>query len=63
MLIDLQSEMKADYRREAVQLMNRRNPGKIRKFKDNQGLYIWERTLAAIQTCCSAILSCSLKTF
>lgn len=43
-LIDLQAELKRGYLPNAVWLMNRRTAAKVRKFKDGQGNYLWERS-------------------
>lgn len=48
-LIDLQSELKADYRNGAVWLMNRKTAGKVRKFKDGEGNYLWQPSAVAGQ--------------
>lgn len=48
-LIDLQSALKADYRANAVWFMNRATAGVIRKLKDGNGDYLWQRGLVAGQ--------------
>jgi HK97 family phage major capsid protein len=48
-LIDLQALLKADYLANAVWLMNRRTAAIIRKFKDGQSNYLWERSTQAGQ--------------
>lgn len=48
-LINVQTELKADYRRNAVWMMNRRTAGIIRKMKDGQGNYLWQMSAIAGQ--------------
>lgn len=44
-LIDVQSELKTEYRANAVWLMNRRTAGSVSKFKDSQNQYIWQKSM------------------
>jgi HK97 family phage major capsid protein len=46
-LVDVVSSLKAQYRSGAVWLMNRSTEAKIRKFKDGNGMYIWQPGLTA----------------
>ncbi len=48
-LIDLQTSLKAEYRTNAVWLMNRRTAGNVRKLKDGDGRFIWLPALVAGQ--------------
>jgi HK97 family phage major capsid protein len=48
-LIDLQAELKAGYRANAVWLMNRRTAAAVRKFKDGQSNYLWQPSTQANQ--------------
>lgn len=48
-LIDLQAEVKGEYRSGAVWLMNRKTAGKVRKFKDGEGNYLWQPAAIAGQ--------------
>jgi HK97 family phage major capsid protein len=41
-LVDLIYALKAGYRQNAVFVMNRKTQAAIRKFKDNQGNYLWQ---------------------
>jgi HK97 family phage major capsid protein len=46
-LVDLIYALKAGYRKNAHWVMNRKTQGAIRKFKDAQGLYIWQPPASA----------------
>lgn len=48
-LIDLQTSLKAEYRTNAVWQMNKATAGKIRKFKDAEGRYVWQDSTQAGQ--------------
>lgn len=48
-LIDLQSALKAQYRRGAVWLMNRQTAGAVRKLKDADGRHVWADSLVVGQ--------------
>lgn len=48
-LIDMQTAMKSAHRRNAVWVMNRATAGKVSKFKDLEGNYIWQRAMTADQ--------------
>jgi len=48
-LVDLVYALKAGYRANAHWVMNRTTQGEIRKFKDNDGNYLWQPGLAAGQ--------------
>lgn len=48
-LIDLQSELKGEYRDKAVWMMNKRTAGMVRKFKDVEGAYVWQNAIAVGQ--------------
>lgn len=43
--IDIEQELKPEYRRNAVYLMNKSTLKEVRKFKDADGNYIWQRSL------------------
>lgn len=45
-LIDLTTDLKEKYQNNAIFLMNRATKGAVRKFKDNNGVYIWQPRLA-----------------
>jgi HK97 family phage major capsid protein len=44
-LIDLQSSLKAEYRANAWWQMNKATAGKVRKFKDSDGRFIWQDSI------------------
>lgn len=44
-LIDMVTALKPQYRAGAIWLMNRQTAAKIQKFKDADGIYIWQRAL------------------
>lgn len=44
-LIDLQASLNPEYRANAVWQMNRASAGKVRKFKDGEGRFIWQDSL------------------
>jgi HK97 family phage major capsid protein len=46
-LVDLIYALKAGYRQNATWVMNRKTQGVIRKFKDAQGVYLWQPAAAA----------------
>lgn len=48
-LIDLQSSLKTEYRKNAIWQMNRRTAAAIRKMKDGQGNFIWVPSILAGQ--------------
>ena len=48
-LVDLVYALKAGYRQNATFVMNRRTQSTIRKFKDANGLYLWQPPAAAGQ--------------
>lgn len=48
-LIDLQAELKAEYRSNAVWLMNRRTAAGVRKLKDASGAFLWQPSTVAGQ--------------
>jgi HK97 family phage major capsid protein len=48
-LIDLQAELKAEYRAKAVWLMNRRTAAGVRKLKDTSGAFLWQPATVAGQ--------------
>ncbi len=48
-LIDLQAELKAEYRATAVWLMNRRTAAGVRKLKDTSGAFLWQPATVAGQ--------------
>lgn len=48
-LIDIQQSLNPDYRANAAWVMNRATAGLIRKFKDADGNYLWERSTQAGQ--------------
>jgi HK97 family phage major capsid protein len=46
-LVDLIYAVKAGYRQNATWVMNRKTQGAIRKFKDGQGVYLWQPAATA----------------
>lgn len=48
-LIDLMYSLNAGYRKNGTWMMNSATAGKVRKFKDDQGRYLWQQGLAAGQ--------------
>lgn len=48
-LIDLQTSLKAGYRKDAVWMMNSATAGIVRKFKNAEGAYIWQQSMLSGQ--------------